>query len=153
LLFFSEALRDQLADGGDGVLCVGPCRVHCHSRALRAAQEQDAHHALGVRSLAVFLELDFGCEARRELHELGRRARVEAQLVHDLEAIAALHALSSLRISMTDDSIATLLAKPVPERLADRHRSMLTAGATDCDRQVRLALCLVTRERMRKQAM
>jgi len=85
----SEAGRDELAQRDDARLRVIASRAHRDLRALRAAEQEHAHHALGVRDLSVVRDLDLSPVAARELHQLGRRAGVQTQLIHDLEAALA----------------------------------------------------------------
>src|SRR5690606_26436630 len=104
-----EARGDQRADGVDGGRGVLALRVDGHARALRAAEEEHAHDALRVRALPVLLELDLADVARRELHELGRRARVEAELVDDLE-----RALGAAHVGLSTSRCATTALCPAP---------------------------------------
>src|SRR5262245_1535101 len=48
-------------------------------------QHHHAHDALGVHAPALARDEELRLEARRELRELGRRARVQSQLVGDLD--------------------------------------------------------------------
>src|SRR5688572_23014484 len=84
-LVLPETRVDELTDL---VHCLfGPLAggLDVETGALRSAQQEDAHHALGVRGLAGAADHDLARKASGELHQLGGGTRVEAKLVLHLE--------------------------------------------------------------------
>src|SRR5262245_8311071 len=84
LLLLAEALGDQLAERRHrrvGVLALG---LDENAAALARGEHHHAHDALRVHAAAVAREPDLRGEAGRDLGELRRGARVQAELVHDL---------------------------------------------------------------------
>ena len=63
----------------------GPVGLDVELGALRAAQQQHAHHALGVGGLTGAPDRDLAGKLGGELHQLGGGARVQTELVPDLE--------------------------------------------------------------------
>src|SRR5690606_32659822 len=85
LLALSEALRDELPQGLDRLLRVGSLGLDEHRRAPAGGEHHDAHDALRVDPPAAAREPDLGLESARDLGELRRGPRVQAELVHDLD--------------------------------------------------------------------
>src|SRR5690349_25172086 len=91
LLLFSETVGDELANLRHRLLRLDAGSLHLELGSIRAAQQEHAHHALGVCRLARAAEQNLARKTRSELHQLGRRTRVQAQLVPDFEGPPRLH--------------------------------------------------------------
>src|SRR5690606_15430436 len=95
LLVFPEAVVNELPELGDRLFRLGPVRLDGKLRALRAAEQKHAHHALRVRRLPSAADHDVARKLRRELDQLRRRTRMQPELVPDLEgATSTGHAVS-----------------------------------------------------------
>src|SRR6188768_1358716 len=81
LFVFSEAVVDQLAELAYGLGRLITGGLDLQLGALGAAQQEHAHHALGVGGLAGAADQDFARILRSQLHELGRGAGVQSELV------------------------------------------------------------------------
>ena len=115
----------------------GPLGLERHLRALAGGEHHHAHDALGVDAAAVARHRDVALVLRRELRELGRRARVQAELVDDLN-LALLHTTGSSSMCSTPSqppetaflTIVSMSARAVGER-ADQHRQVDAGDALD----------------------
>src|SRR5437763_1737759 len=80
----AEIVADQRADRLDRLILVGTVDLERDLRSLAGGEHHHAHDALRVDLAAVardlHVALKFGCELR----QLGRSARMQAQLVDDL---------------------------------------------------------------------
>src|SRR5207248_2038348 len=76
-----DQLLDRL-DRGGLVLAVG---ADGDDRSFSSGQEENAEDRLGVDVLVALADLDVRLETRRDVHELRRRACMEAELVLDLD--------------------------------------------------------------------
>src|SRR5882724_11327602 len=85
LFVFSETVVDQLTEAEHGLRRALARGFDIELGALRAAQEQHAHHALGVGRLARATDQDVARILRCQLYELGRRPGVQPELVSHLE--------------------------------------------------------------------
>src|SRR5882724_1004708 len=85
LFVFSEAVVDQFAEADHGLGSAFTGGLDVELGALRAAQKQHSHHALGVGSLARTTNQDVTRILRSELYELGRGPGVQTQFVFYLE--------------------------------------------------------------------
>src|SRR4030066_234889 len=95
--FFSlaEAVGDQREQLRQGLVLVLAVHAELDLRALAGRQHHDAHDAFAVGVLAVAPEGHVALEVRGETDELGRGARVHAQLVENLGGYG-LHRLPSV---------------------------------------------------------
>jgi hypothetical protein len=73
-------VRTARVERGGFVLAVG---AQDHRAAHARGEQQHAHDALGIDLAAVAQQERLGTEAREHLHEFGRRARMQAELVGD----------------------------------------------------------------------
>jgi len=83
LLTFAEFVRDQLQERIHRFFFVGALGLDQHGAADARCKHHHAHDAFRVDAAAVAAHPDFGLEVRGQLRQLGRRACVQAQLVHD----------------------------------------------------------------------
>ena len=78
---FVELARKQIRDGSDDSLLIRPISANGQRRAYACSQHHHTHDALGV-DLATAADQPYGSfESLNELHQLGRRTRMQAELV------------------------------------------------------------------------
>src|SRR5262252_5041107 len=90
-LVLAELVVHELEDRGDRFLGAVALRADRHARVLARAQHQHAHDALAVDLVAILAQRDLARKLGRELDELGCGARVQAELVLDLDGLLRHH--------------------------------------------------------------
>src|SRR4051812_46003032 len=83
LLAFAELVVDESDDGGHRLRLVLALRLDLDLGAQACRQHHHAHDALGIDATTVPREEDLAAKAAGQLGELGRRARMQAELVTD----------------------------------------------------------------------
>src|SRR5712692_6112713 len=83
--YFVEFGLDELLDGLDRFFLVFTVGGHADDGAFSGGQEQDAEDALAVDFLVAFADFDVGFESRRAMDQLCGGARVQTELVLDLD--------------------------------------------------------------------
>src|SRR5262245_30257580 len=96
------------------VAFVGPVDFELEGRADARREHHHAHDALRVHAPAVALDPDAALEARGELRELGRGARVQPELVADAD-LALDHAHSPAAAMRVTPSVAPASAFSMTE--------------------------------------
>src|SRR6476646_12209419 len=84
-LVFAEAVRQEIADGGEAILGIGALRRHRDGGALRRRERQQTHDRAPAHGLAAAGDRDVRVEFFDRLYEFGRGPRVEATPVDDRE--------------------------------------------------------------------
>src|SRR3954469_9946719 len=85
LFVFSEAVGDQFPELQHGFGRVIAGCLNLELGTFGAAQEQHAHHAFGVGSLTCAADQNIARVLRSELHEFGRGASMQPELISHLE--------------------------------------------------------------------
>src|SRR5689334_12457884 len=85
LLSFSKAVADERTERLHRLRFVGTRDLQRDLRSLAGSEHHDAHDAFRIDLAAVAHDLHVAVELRGELRELRRCARMQAQLVDDLD--------------------------------------------------------------------
>src|SRR5438128_12309738 len=80
-----ELVGKELFDGGEGGLLVGAIGLQLDGGAQARGEHHHAHDALRIHAPPVARDPHAALEFRRRLRELGRGARVQPELVADLD--------------------------------------------------------------------
>src|SRR5262249_36894225 len=121
-----ELRSDELADGANRFLGSGAIGGYFDDGPFRAAKQEHAHDALGIGLLPVTPHGDVALVARGELDQFGRRPRMEAEVVDDLEpAHCGAHAPSPPGF----DAAPSSMSRPCPGVFRSRSRWATAIGS------------------------